>query len=575
MMKTYFYILLIVITLISSTFICTGQTVFLYTPNGTKVYAFVLEEMSQSDITYFTNKYRNEFPYAEVLANASSKYNCHSYAWNLTDYGSQICWLNQWNDDWSENLSKYWTDGSYVQTTEADAQKIFYYEGDHSAIKSKTHQGKYESKWGAMPLMRHAPNYGPTLYSMQYRRYYKKDPIYISGPEKVCHEAGYSISKGIVSSWRVTGPFRITSSNNNYVTVECTNLQTAAYGRLTAVMQDTTVKVQRSLFSCQTAIAGPDIMGCQVRQFSLPYFPSGIGNITWSCSPGLQLVSGQGFSVANIKGNYANSSAMVSVSFTYNGDTLSLSKPVVVNPLNVSGLSLHIEETWWEGSTKCDLLSVRDGQGNWIMQDDVFFSWYTDYGEIYSCEGELLYPSPLADEEGIPEPAAHTLSLNGDPEPQLPPDDPPAIPIGDSRYVILRFTPDIWGTNAANVTCTYQTCTVPVVSSVLSVPGIYVPWGYYSIYPNPATSVLHFEIDQAKKAMAIQNGTPQQTSKTRNKCEVQLINVQTGALVFKQTVADFDSNFDMSISSVSNGLYVLRLVQNGTEIHTQNVLIKH
>ena len=68
-------------------------------------------------------------------------------------------------------------DGSYEQTTEANAEKIFYYAGDHSAVKSTTHAGKYESKWGAMPLVRHSPEYGPADYNMQYRKYYRLTPV--------------------------------------------------------------------------------------------------------------------------------------------------------------------------------------------------------------------------------------------------------------------------------------------------------------------------------------------------------------------------------------------------------------
>jgi hypothetical protein len=148
-------------------FLCNAQDVYLYTPNGSQVYAFQRTEMSPYEIAYYTERYAITYPYAEILANASTTYNCHSYAWNMIEGGS-IFWLNQ-----SPDLHKYWDDGSYEETTEGNAKKIFYYNGDHSAVKSTTHPGKYESKWGSMPLMRHDPEYGPTSYSMEYRRYYK------------------------------------------------------------------------------------------------------------------------------------------------------------------------------------------------------------------------------------------------------------------------------------------------------------------------------------------------------------------------------------------------------------------
>jgi len=157
----------IIVFFLSLVSLCNAQTVYLYTPNGSQVYAFKNPEMSSYDIAYYTEQYASLYPNAEILANASSTYNCHSYAWNLTEGGTTICWLNQ-----SPDLHLYWDDGSYEQVTEANAVKIFYYNGDHSAVKSITHAGKYESKWGSMPLMRHSPEYGPAIYNMQYRRYY-------------------------------------------------------------------------------------------------------------------------------------------------------------------------------------------------------------------------------------------------------------------------------------------------------------------------------------------------------------------------------------------------------------------
>ena len=158
----------IVVFFLSLVSLCNAQTVYLYTPKGSQVYAYKNPEMSSSDIAYYTAQYVSLYPNAELLANASATYNCHSYAWNLTAGDTTICWLNQ-----SPDLHLYWDDGSYEQTTEANAVKVFYYNGDHSAVKSTTHAGKYESKWGSVPLMRHSPEYGPAIYNMQYRRYYR------------------------------------------------------------------------------------------------------------------------------------------------------------------------------------------------------------------------------------------------------------------------------------------------------------------------------------------------------------------------------------------------------------------
>jgi len=194
------------IILLCVTIIVSAQTVTLYTPNGSTVEAFINAEMTSQNITYYTNLYRNTYPQAEVLANASSTYNCHSYAWNLSEGGTTICWLNQ-----SPDLHKYWDDYSYSETTESNAEKIFYYNGDHSAVKSKTVPGMCESKWGAMPLMRHAPIYGPSLYCMSYRRYYNKiySMITLSGSTKIYSQGTYTITNlpvGATVQWSTLIP---------------------------------------------------------------------------------------------------------------------------------------------------------------------------------------------------------------------------------------------------------------------------------------------------------------------------------------------------------------------------------
>ena len=156
----------IIVFFLSLVSLCNAQIV--YTPNGSQVYAYYRPEMSAYDIAYYTAECISLYPNADILTDASTTYNCHSYAWNIIE-GGPICWLNQ-----SPHLYLYWDDGSYEQTTEVNAVKIFYYNGDHSAVKSTTHAGKYESKWGRYPLVRHSPDYGPYFYSMQYRRYYQR-----------------------------------------------------------------------------------------------------------------------------------------------------------------------------------------------------------------------------------------------------------------------------------------------------------------------------------------------------------------------------------------------------------------
>lgn len=229
-MKTRYIIIILLFTCL----IGNAQTVYLTTPKGSKVYAFERAEMSANDIQRYTNQARSQYPQAEVLANASATYNCHSYAWNLSEGGTQVCWLNQ-----DPDLHLYWDDGSYTQTNESEMKKIFYYNGDHSAIKSATHSGMYESKWGSLPLMRHAPTYGPSDYNMSYRHYYKASDsnIEITGSRFVCPAATnyYSIANlpsGSTVTWGTNIVLRdpmpklaVSSTNAN----ECTLTNTYSY----------------------------------------------------------------------------------------------------------------------------------------------------------------------------------------------------------------------------------------------------------------------------------------------------------------------------------------------------------
>jgi hypothetical protein len=178
---------IILIGIIFSFTICNAQYITLYTPNGSTIETFLNAEGTPEWITTTTNQYAFAFPNAQILAPASRTYNCHSYAWNLSEGGTQYVWMNQYKSNGTPNIWKYWIDASYIQTpTEADAEKIFYYDGDHSAVKSKIFAGKYESKWGAAPLMRHNPTDVPYDYPT-HRKYYKKalQPT-ISGPNQVC-----------------------------------------------------------------------------------------------------------------------------------------------------------------------------------------------------------------------------------------------------------------------------------------------------------------------------------------------------------------------------------------------------
>lgn len=43
--------------------------------------------------------------------------------------GTQIVWMDQLDKHGRPNISKYWNDGSYIETAESELEKISYYTG--------------------------------------------------------------------------------------------------------------------------------------------------------------------------------------------------------------------------------------------------------------------------------------------------------------------------------------------------------------------------------------------------------------------------------------------------------------
>ncbi|MDP3916002.1 MAG: T9SS type A sorting domain-containing protein [Bacteroidota bacterium] len=146
---------------------------------------------------------------AQKKGSATSHYNCHSYAWNVSEGGSSTnSWMNQTYSG-NPNLSKYWTNDAYISTLYvADHEKIFYSTGDHSAITTAT-SGKVKSKWGAWPLYEHSTAKCP--YTSSALIYNTLKSITISNASGViCSGTQRTLNNGFTASnwnydWNVTG----------------------------------------------------------------------------------------------------------------------------------------------------------------------------------------------------------------------------------------------------------------------------------------------------------------------------------------------------------------------------------
>ncbi len=99
---------------------------------------------------------------------ATSRYNCHNYAWHRVDGGSR-CWINftgaAGNNIWV-------TSGCFVECSISQATKVCY-QYDHSAVR--VNNSTFRSKWGSSSLCQHAPGNVPSIYGNASKYYRLRD----------------------------------------------------------------------------------------------------------------------------------------------------------------------------------------------------------------------------------------------------------------------------------------------------------------------------------------------------------------------------------------------------------------
>jgi hypothetical protein len=275
---------------------------------------------------------------ADILDEASVAYNCHAYAWHLTEGHTNRVWVNQ-TEGGNANLSKYWsgTNPCFIECTEANAEKIFYYAGDHSAVKS-TVSGKYESKWGPSLLVRHAPTVVPPEYIGTSRRYYKRNSITISGPSAVCSGSSGAFTVSNAPSgytWSKSSNLTLSSTSGNTATFTA-NASGPAW---VSIMVGSTEVKRKTLYAGvpQTAdfsgsCGGPETGSTGLFTGSaLPASSSsGVDAFEWTVNPGWTVVSHP---------NFPGSITMGNVRITRTSSSASTTTPVYVRAHNSCGWS--------------------------------------------------------------------------------------------------------------------------------------------------------------------------------------------------------------------------------------------
>ena len=225
-----------------------SQIVTLHTPMGTPVSAFKrAERVTAVENTWMKQQVLHDYDNVEIIGAATVTYNCHSYAWNMSEDGP-VCWLN-----WDPDLHWYWDDGSYVETIESQAEKVYYYAGDHSAIKDPQNNNMYISKWGEGPLVRHPLNVGPPAYSMNHRKFYKHKELEISGSvmigknEQKTFSINY-IPYGTTLTWDYsTSLFTKVSASGKNIVLKLKSPTITGDGSLTAIIKDSQGNVKHTI----------------------------------------------------------------------------------------------------------------------------------------------------------------------------------------------------------------------------------------------------------------------------------------------------------------------------------------
>lgn len=262
-----------------------------YTPNDSPVLAWKLyqNELSEIEKTYYAYLAVNNYG-ATIISEATKKYNCHAYAWHMTEGGDSV-WIGL-NSIYDENI--YWEDSSYMEVPEPLASKVSYYEilnANHSAIILSS--GLYRSKWGAWPLVEHTPNACPYDTSLP-KKYYARTP-YLSGLSFIKHSEDYcinNISNSMSIIWSTDNDaFSISSLGNQCkVTYEGVNHYDTTI--LTAVISydGQILKTLRKEIYHIDDIVGESVL-CNQEYYSVDNLPNNfsiewsIDNISFTISP--------------------------------------------------------------------------------------------------------------------------------------------------------------------------------------------------------------------------------------------------------------------------------------------------
>jgi hypothetical protein len=93
----------------------------------------------------------------------------------------------------------------------------------------------------------------------------------------------------------------------------------------------------------------------------------------------------------------------------------------------------------------------------------------------------------------------------------------------------------------------------------------------YIVHPNPVASTLHF---RATEERSILNPASQPATYNRVRGKVMILG-QTGRLALMRDIPNLNEDFEVDVSSLPEGMYIVSVIQDGKVVYAQNIIVKH
>jgi hypothetical protein len=254
--KITFYVVIVNIFL----YIGNVEAQVVHTCIGTPVSVVVNQEFDIAVLNYIQqqsiNAIQTQGLNVQQIGPASHQYNCHSYAWFMSEgvgFGEpEKAWMfNVGFEPTSDangciisnsNIDKYWQDGCYIQVcNEADADKVHYWCGDHSATRSLTYPNLWESKWGDGPKFLHSIENVDASYKPNFVHYYASTKIN-GNTDSWCFDLTprlFSVKNitGATYTWSCSSNLILSgNANSNNISLSLNSLNTSGAGFIQVII---------------------------------------------------------------------------------------------------------------------------------------------------------------------------------------------------------------------------------------------------------------------------------------------------------------------------------------------------